>query len=402
MTIISVRNLSKTYKLFESQSDRLKEAFNGGRKAYHRKFTALRNINFEVQKGECVGLVGVNGCGKSTLLKAIAGILTPTYGEVHISGRVAALLELGAGFNPEFTGRENVRFQCAIMNIPKLEQERIIRRAVSFANIGDFIDRPVKTYSSGMYVRLAFAVAINVDPDILIIDEALAVGDIGFQNKCMRKIRNFKEDGKTILFVSHDASAVRTLCDRAILINEGAIVLDSHPKEVIDYYNNMIALKKGESEQEDLAKRGGNGKIKITNVTLKTSQGVISDTFAVGELATLEIDIEGYSDVNEATVGFCIHDRLGNEVFGSNSFLLNSNLGKIKPEAKRKVVFNIPMEIGINIYTLSVSCHPQDTHLIESYDWINDAYSFKVIASPDRSFVGSCYLEAEVVGVRAI
>ena len=215
---ISVKNLTKTYRLFDHPGDRIKQFFSMGMKQYHKEFTALKDVSFEIKKGESVGIIGRNGSGKSTLLQLICRILKPTSGEVTVNGRVSALLELGSGFNPEFTGRENVYFQGAVMGFSKQEMAERIDEIIAFADIGEFIDQPVRTYSSGMFVRLAFAVIANVDAGILIVDEALAVGDIFFQQKCMRFLSTFKSNGGTIMFVSHDTNAVLTLCDRAMLI----------------------------------------------------------------------------------------------------------------------------------------------------------------------------------------
>jgi len=218
---ISVSNLTKTYRVFGRPGDRIKQALTFGRVHFHRQFTVLRDISFEIRKGEAVGIVGRNGSGKSTLLQLVCGILKPTSGEVRVSGRVCALLELGSGFNPEFTGRENVYFQGAVIGVPKEEMEARLERILAFADIGQFIDEPVRTYSSGMFVRLAFAVIANVDADVLVIDEALAVGDVFFQQKCMRHLRDFQNKGGTILFVSHDTAAVVGLCEKAILLAAG-------------------------------------------------------------------------------------------------------------------------------------------------------------------------------------
>jgi lipopolysaccharide transport system ATP-binding protein len=235
---IAVRSLTKTYRIFGQPGDRIKQALTLGKVHFHRQFTVLRDISFEINKGEAVGIVGRNGSGKSTLLQLVCGILKPTSGEVRVNGRVCALLELGSGFNPEFTGRENVYFQGAVIGVPKEEMDARLERILAFADIGEFIDEPVRTYSSGMFVRLAFAVIANVDADILVIDEALAVGDVFFQQKCMRHLRDFQNKGGTILFVSHDTAAVVGLCHRAILLSNdpGAGVTMGGAKEICQVY----------------------------------------------------------------------------------------------------------------------------------------------------------------------
>lgn len=238
--VISVKNITKTYRLYNSHADRVKESFHPFRKKYHHPFNALTDISFDVEKGETLGIIGRNGSGKSTLLQIICGILKPTSGVVEVKGRLSALLELGAGFNPEFTGRQNIYMNCAILGLTREEIDARFDDIVAFADIGDFIGQPVKSYSSGMYVRLAFAVAINIDPDILIVDEALSVGDEGFQRKCFSRIRQIQERGVTILFVSHGAGTIIELCTRAMLFDQGELILNGSPKKVVSYYYKMI------------------------------------------------------------------------------------------------------------------------------------------------------------------
>jgi len=239
--IVEVRDINKVYKLYDKPSDRLKEAvFSKSKKKHSMEFYALDGVSFGIKKGEAVGIIGKNGSGKSTLLKILAGVVTPTKGEVVVDGRVSALLELGAGFNPEYTGIENIYLNGTIMGIPQEKIKENIDSIVEFADIGDFINQPVKTYSSGMFVRLAFAVAINVDPDVLIVDEALAVGDYRFQSKCYAKFDELKNMGKTILFVTHDVDAVRRFCTRAIWINEGKLILDADVNTVTSKYMEFI------------------------------------------------------------------------------------------------------------------------------------------------------------------
>ena len=246
--MIQCENITKKYALYSRKVDRLLEAMRPGGRSYHKDFYALQGITFSMHKGECVGIVGKNGSGKSTLLKILTGVLTPTEGSVHVQGRVSALLELGAGFNPEYTGYENIYLNGSIMGYSREEMQRKLPEIIEFADIGDFINQPVKIYSSGMFVRLAFAVAISVDPEILIIDEALAVGDVFFQLKCYKKIEDFKKQGKTILFVSHDQSSIIKYCDRAILLDKGRMVCDGAPKEVIDEYKQILAVEKQQNQ----------------------------------------------------------------------------------------------------------------------------------------------------------
>jgi lipopolysaccharide transport system ATP-binding protein len=396
MTVISARNITKTFKIYLNQSDRLKETFNLTRKKFHREFHALKDVSFDVPAGQSLGFIGVNGSGKSTLLQIISGVMTPSLGTMSTSGRIAALLELGAGFNGELSGIENVKFQCSLMGIPYEEQPDIVEQICQFAQIGDFVHAPVKTYSSGMYVRLAFAAAITVNPDILIIDEALAVGDIRFQNKCLRKIREFREQGKTLLFVSHDANAVKSLCDRAILLNSGELLYDGRPDDVVKYYSNLLAKKEGEELEPDMVHRSGNGKVRIKSVQMFNSHGAPVTTFIIAEPATIHITIEAFSDVPSPSIGFSFHDRLGNEVFGVNNFCLDYKLPDLKKGEVRTIAYKLVLDIGVNIYSVSASCHPMDSHLIENYDWVNDAFVFKMVPNPAYHFTGMARLTATV------
>src|SRR3954468_8097121 len=255
---LRVSNVSKQYRIYGRPGDRLKETLTRGRWKAHREFWALRDISFEVESGTTTGVVGPNGCGKSTLLQIIAGTLEPTAGSVWREGRVAALLELGAGFDPEFTGTENVYMNAALMGLSRRETERLFPDIERFAEIGQFMHQPVKTYSSGMFVRLAFAVASNVEPDILIIDEALAVGDAVFQHRCLRRIKEIQERGSTVLFVSHDAAAVRALCSRAILLGAGRVLQDGPPSEVLNDYQRIV-MEREQAFEEETAQGGATG-----------------------------------------------------------------------------------------------------------------------------------------------
>src|ERR1043166_3781935 len=250
---LRIEKVSKQYRIYERPGDRLKESLTRGRLRRHKEFWALRDLNFEIESGTTVGIVGPNGCGKSTLLQIIAGTLAPTHGEVWHEGRIAALLELGAGFDPEFTGVENVYMNASLLGLSRRETDRLFPQIERFAEIGDFLYQPVKTYSSGMYVRLAFAIAASVEPDILIIDEALAVGDAVFQHRCLRRIKELHERGTTVLFVSHDVAAIRALCSRAILMNHGRIVSDGDPADVLNRYQEIVMERERAYEAESEA-----------------------------------------------------------------------------------------------------------------------------------------------------
>ncbi len=278
MNVIEVNKLTKIYKLYNSPKDRLREIISLNDKKFHHEFYALNDVSFNVEKGQTIGIIGQNGSGKSTLLKIICGVLRPTSGSVRANGRIAALLELGAGFNPEFTGRENVYMNGALMGFSREEMVRRFPDIEKFAEIGEFIDQPVKTYSSGMFVRLAFAVAINIDPEILIVDEALSVGDALFQARCFARFREFKEKGVTIVFVTHSLDLVTTHCNQAILLDHGTLVEQGMPKAVVDKYNRLLTSR---------------GRITFTSNTRKNDQ-IISQQISPSK----EIEWQGLFKVN--------------------------------------------------------------------------------------------------------
>ncbi|NQT57504.1 MAG: ABC transporter ATP-binding protein [Bacteroidetes bacterium] len=397
---IIVNELSKIYKLYKNNHHRLKEAFHPLKKSYHEDFYALKDISFNILAGTTTGFIGQNGSGKSTLLKVLTGIIQPSSGTIHVNGKVSALLELGTGFNPELTGLENVFFNGTILGFTKKEIQEKLESIIDFAEIGDFIHQPVKLYSSGMFVRLAFSTAINVDPDILIVDEALAVGDSYFQVKCMNRMKQFKDEGKTILFVSHDPGAVKTLCDKTYLLEEGKIIDSGAPDKVFDYYNSLISLKKRDRlslDKDKLRKRTGNRKIEIIDVKIRNKDDIATDTFVSGEAVKIVIQAKANERIENPTFGFSIRDRLGTDVFGINNFLLEKEFGVFKKDHIYTVTYSLDLNIGTNIYSLSVSAHTLSTHIQENFDWINDYKIFKVIPNHDFSFIGFSKLYSSVL-----
>lgn len=400
MTVVQVQNVSKIYRLYDAPIDRLKEALHPGRKSYHRDFFALKNVNLSVEPGECVGIIGMNGSGKSTLLQIIAGILHPSEGTVSVNGTISALLELGAGFNPEFSGIENVHFQCSIMGIKSDLVPDLLQKILEFADIGEFAYQPVKTYSSGMYVRLAFAVAINVNPDLLIVDEALAVGDAYFQAKCMKRIREFRAAGKTLLFVSHDPGAVKSLCDRAYLLHKGQLIEAGPPDQVFNLYNTLIAMKEEGQEitsaskmlKEAMKKRSGNQKVRIVDIEMLNEAGHAVETFTSGEEVTIRIVLKASELIDDPTIGILIRDRLGNDIFGINNHLMRASAGSLSPDIDHLIEYKMPLNLGQNVYSLTVAVHMDETHVHENFDWINDALTFRVLQSPEQKFLGFCRL----------
>jgi len=396
--VIKVKSVTKKYRLYGSPVDRLKEALHPLGKKFHQDFYAVHNLSMDIPKGQCVGIIGMNGSGKSTILQIIAGVLTSTSGSVEVLGRVAALLELGGGFNPEFTGVENIHFQCSIMGIPSHERNGFIHNILDFAEIGDFAYQPVRTYSTGMYVRLAFSVAANVQPDILIVDEALAVGDAYFQNKCMERIRDFKKTGGTLLFVSHDPGAVKTLCDHAYLLHKGEVVDAGKPNEVFNQYNSLLAIQSSGQDtaismKEDLRKRSGNKKITIEEVKMLNEKKECVETFVSGESVTIILTVKANNEINNPTIGILIRDRLGNDIFGTNNYLMEHSSGLFNKGETKEVCYAMPLNLGVDTYSLTVALHTDATHIAESFDWVNSILVFNVIPSSQHFFLGYCRME---------
>jgi ABC-type polysaccharide/polyol phosphate transport system ATPase subunit len=339
---ITVAGVSKTYRLYKRNSDRIRETFHPLRKQYHRPFTALDEVSFSIKRGESVGIIGKNGSGKSTLLQILCGVLQPSAGNVSVNGRISALLELGAGFNPEFTGRENVYLSATIMGLSRDYVDYNIKRIFAFADIGEYVDQPVKLYSSGMYVRLAFATAINVEPEILIVDEALAVGDIFFQQKCVAHMKEMQKNA-TIVFVTHDMHAVTNLCRRVILLDGGKVLFDGEPIDGVAKYTKLVHnerfQEKKERENEAGGKeavespqvddsgwmpvsaedRGGALEIEILKVKVSDEQGELKETAVHGDLVVVHLQVYAARVVEQLIVGYTVKDRLGNAIFGENT-----------------------------------------------------------------------------------
>jgi ABC-type polysaccharide/polyol phosphate transport system ATPase subunit len=339
MDAVIVENGSKNYRIYSKPADRLKELIFRSHK-FHTDFWALRNVSFSVPKGSTFGVVGENGSGKSTLLQMIAGTLQPTDGKITLEGRVAALLELGSGFNPEFTGRENVILNAAIMGLTEEETIQRLPEIERFAEIGDFIDQPVKTYSSGMYVRLAFAVAIHVDPEILLVDEALSVGDVYFQQRCMRRIRQMKQDGKTILFVSHDVTAVKNLCDMAIWLEHGELKAIGEPDSVVGKYLAAMTLRRDPYANDGARRstttvtngdglvvqtlpnvdhRWGNRHAEIIGIQILDARGIPCESVEHGGPIVVRVSAAFHEDVAQPIVGIMMRNRLGEDICGINT-----------------------------------------------------------------------------------
>lgn len=396
--MISASNISKTFKLYKSPADRLKEIIL--RRSYHRVFHALENVSFEVAEGETLGIVGQNGAGKSTLLKLLTGILIPDTGAVHISGKITGLLELGTGFNPEFSGRDNIYLNGTYLGLSRGEIEDRLDKIINFAELKDFIYEPIKTYSSGMVMRLAFSVAIHADPKAFVVDEALSVGDAYFQQKCMNKIKEFKNNGGSMVFVSHDMNAVKVLCDQAILLDEGNVIERDTPEKIVNTYNFLIAKRsKGEEikYQNNKPTSGyGNNKIMIEEVKLLDENNMPSEILISGRPVKLMIRLAAKENIENITLGIAIRDKFGQDIYGTNSFHLKRKICVQEGQTQTISYVFDEFNIGPGKYTITVATHTDDTHLDECFHWIDKCAVFEVIGDKNTYFQGLVRLKPEL------
>jgi ABC-type polysaccharide/polyol phosphate transport system ATPase subunit len=398
LAVVCAHKVSKVFHLYRRPSDRILELFPFLFKPAHTDFWALREVSFRVEPGEILGVVGPNGSGKSTLLQIVCGILRPTSGRVVTEGRIAALLELGAGFNPEFTGRENVYLNGEIMGLGRQEVGRAFPRIEAFAEIGEYIDRPVKEYSTGMYVRLAFSTAIHVDPEILVVDEALAVGDAIFASRCVQKFDELKRRKVTVLFVSHDLGLVKRLADRALFLVNGRIEAEGNPNDVVNRYVGMVLERQRREAVSgkpggalESSFRHGDGASEITAVEVLDREGRPAKTVPSGERVTVRVEAQVRRDVPELVVGMLIRNRLGVDVFGTNTRLEGKSLGAFHAAERVEVEFSFACLLAQHEYTLTVATQHWDG---SSQDWLDDVLSFRVM--DPRGGAGTASLPAEV------
>ncbi len=391
LAAVLVQNVSKVFRLYRRPADRIFELLPFRNRA-HADFWALSNVSVAVERGEIFGVVGPNGSGKSTLLEIVSGILRPTNGRAVTEGRVAALLELGAGFNPEFTGRENVFINGEIMGLGRAQIERAFPRIAAFAEIGEFIDRPVKEYSSGMYVRLAFAAAIHVEPDVLIVDEALAVGDAMFASRCVQKFEELKQRGVTVLFVSHDLGLVKRLANRAILLVNGRVEAEGSPKDVVNRYVGLVVERQkrppeGNGEARLASSfRHGDGASEILKVELLNGAGEPATVILTGEQVTARVVARFRQDVSDPIVGVLIRNRLGIDVFGTNTRVERKDLGEFRAGERIEVDFRFECLLTQQEYTITAATQHWDG---SSQDWLDDVLSFRVVDSKGAAGVAS-------------
>ncbi len=419
---IKVNHISKVYKLYDNPMDRLKEALRLSKKQKYKEYNALSDISFDVKKGETVGLIGTNGAGKSTLLKIITGVLTPSSGDVTVNGKISALLELGAGFNMEYTGIENIYLNGQMMGYTKEQMEKRVPDIIEFAGIGDFINQPVKTYSSGMFARLAFAVAINVDPDILIVDEALSVGDIYFQAKCFKKMDEIKRTGKTILLVTHDMSSVIKYCDKVVLLNKGHFLKEGNAKEMVDIYKKVLVNQYDEAEEDGTANKQpddvtsgrsevvklsqaaddaaegtwksqlrinddnvayGSGKIRIIDFGLFDEEGRVSNMLYKKKPFDIKMKVHFYEDVEYPIFAYTFKNVRGVEVTGTNTMFEKVELERGKKGEEYVITFRQKAMMQGGEYLLSFGCTGFEGGEFTVYDRLYDITNVAVISEQD-------------------
>jgi lipopolysaccharide transport system ATP-binding protein len=406
MSAISVTGLGKAYRQYPTRWARLLEWLPGSRRARHTLRWVLHDVTFAIEPGEAVGLVGMNGAGKSTLLKLITGTSQATTGSVQVTGRVAALLELGMGFHPDFTGRQNALTAGQLLGISAQDMQQLMPHIEAFAEIGDYMDMPVRVYSSGMQMRLAFSVATCVRPEVLIVDEALSVGDAYFQHKSFNRIREFGKLGTTLLIVSHDRVAIQSICSRAILLRDGAVALDGDPETVLDYYNAALAqtgLQRDTAKLEQVTL--DNGRVQtvsgtkeavVESVSLHNAQGEPIEMVRVGELVALRVQVLVNADVPQLVLGYGIKNRLGQVIYGTNTW----HTGQVieAPKAGTRYVFAVRFaaNLGVGSYSVQTALVDSDSHLTANFEWRDLALVFNVVNVDKKVFDGLAWLEPQI------
>lgn len=402
MSTISVSNIGKAFKQYPNRWARLVEWLFPGNAARHQLKWVLKDINFTVNPGEAVGIIGINGAGKSTLLKMITGTSQPTRGNIHISGRVAALLELGMGFHPDFTGRQNVYMAGQLMGLHADDISKLMPQIEDFAEIGDYLDSPVRVYSSGMQMRLAFSVATAIRPDVLIVDEALSVGDDYFQHKSFERIREFRRQGTTLLIVSHDKQAIQSICDRAILLNAGRIEMEGEPEAVMDYYNALLAAKQNQKVEQKITAEGktqtisGTGEAEVSEIGLLDENKKLIEIVNVGQPVILHIEVKVNKDIPRLVLGYGIKDRLGQVLYGTNTDLKKKVVDNVKAGTTLVYDFSFDANLGPGSYSIQTALVSTDTHLVNNYEWRDLALLFNVVNIDKANFVGLTWLDPKI------
>lgn len=414
---ISVEHISKVYKLYRGKADRLKDALHLTRQKNYDEFYALSDVNFTVKKGETVGLIGTNGAGKSTLLKLLTGVLTPSEGQIEVNGKVSALLELGAGFNGEYTGLENIYFNGTLMGYTKEQMENKVPEILEFAGIGDYVYQPVKTYSSGMFARLAFALAINVEPDILVVDEALSVGDIYFQSRCFKKMDDIKKNGTTILLVTHDMSSVIKYCDKVVLLNHGKVVKEGNPKQMVDIYKKILVNQYDENEDADGAEKKdaltvnkgswmsqlslndkntiyGNGKAKIIDFGFFDENGRITGMVLKKSIFSFKVKVEFYEDIEYPILTYTVKNARGAEITGTNTMFEKVDFPLAKKGEQYVVTFTQKALLQGGDYLVSFGCTGYENGQFTVYDRHYDVVNLTIVS--EQNTVGTFDMDSKV------
>ena len=400
MTILRIQNFGKAYKRYFSHWARLAEWCLPSSRPRHHVHWALQDVNCEIRHGEAIGIVGMNGAGKSTLLKIIAGTTQPSSGSIEMNGRIAALLELGMGFHPDFTGRQNVVMAGQLFGFLVEEIKAILPEIEAFAEIGDYIDQPVRTYSSGMLMRLAFAVATAQRPDLLIVDEALSVGDSYFQHKSFRRIRTFRDEGTTLLLVSHDRSAIQSICDRVIVLHDGKVVKEGPAEEAMDFYHALLAARDVKLIRQERQTYGkvqtisGGGEVTVSEIRLLTEDGKPVEAIETGTNVRLEITARVNKPVSEAVMGFMIKDRLGQIMYGINSYRMGQTIEHLTAGEQMVFCFQFAMNLGKGNYSITTAISKMDSHLADNYEWCDGGVIFSVLNTKKADFAGSVSLDA--------
>ncbi len=391
--MIEIKHISKVFKLYKKPSDRLRELFLG--RPCHHVFQALDDVSLVVESGETCGVIGKNGAGKSTLLKVLTGVLMPDSGDIITSGKVTGLLELGTGFDPALSGRQNITVNGLLLGMDHDEIARKREVMIEFSELADFIDEPLRTYSSGMTMRLAFSIAIHAEPKCFVIDEALSVGDAHFQQKCMRKIREFRDGGGSIIFVSHDLNAVKMLCDKVLVLDNGRVVAQGSAEDAVNHYNQIIAALDDEADKSSRSSTDyGTRQVQILAVAVRgeRSQGRV---VSAGEATVVSVQIKARERVEDVTVGIMIRDRFGQDIFGTNSHQLDARMD-LNADQEMTVDFVIDMAVAPGKYTLTAALHSRENHLEDCYHWYDNAAGFEVAGVSGASFSGVCRLHTQL------
>jgi len=391
--VLEVKNITKIYKMYQNNFDRLKEVFSN--KLYHKEFIVNKDITFELFEGETLGIIGINGAGKSTILKIIAGVIDASSGKIIRHGRVTALLELGTGFNAQLNGRENIYLNGTLVGMSHKECQEKENDILEFSELGDYIDEPIMTYSSGMKMRLAFSIAIFSNPQILIVDEALSVGDAHFSAKCTRALRERKKENMSIIYVSHDLNSLKLLCDRVILLNAGEVVKEGNPEDVINSYNFLIAKLNDKEEKIEIKNSQKNSfgtfDVEIRDVAIKGKKSN-SDIISSGEIATVKILVYSKIDISNMTIGIRIKDKYGQDIFGTNTYHYDISIN-FKANKYYECIYEMPLNIGVGKYSISMAIHSEDTHLDYCSHFIENACDFEVAGINNNFFIGLCKLD---------